>query len=370
MIAADHPVSATVEASQRSARAASFATCRAPSFRRCSAPGDLVVANDAATLPASLSGTHAATGAPVEAAARRLARARRPDALHRGRVRRRRLSHADRGPARRRRALQPGDTLALGPLLATVERILGHPRLVAVRFAGTARCDLGRHRAARPPDPVRPRPRTAGALGRLDQDRRAPGRLRAAVGRLRARLANARRIPRRAASASPRSRTPPASPPPATRRSTTGCPSTSPIAFPEATADGDRAARRPPADESSRSARRSCARSKPRRIGTDAGRAPAKASPPAASARRRGSESSTRSSRACTQPGESHYELLRAFADDASLKRMAAAARRARLPQSRVRRFRADRAHASRGSEPPSSHCVGDRAHAGERYGL
>src|SRR5205085_3743900 len=33
--------------------------------------------------------------------------------------------------------LHPGDTLALGPLVATVERVLGHPRLIAVRFAGT-----------------------------------------------------------------------------------------------------------------------------------------------------------------------------------------------------------------------------------------
>src|SRR5262249_6513240 len=32
--------------------------------------------------------------------------------------------------------LQPGDRLALGPLSATVERLLGHPRLVALSFDG------------------------------------------------------------------------------------------------------------------------------------------------------------------------------------------------------------------------------------------
>jgi S-adenosylmethionine:tRNA ribosyltransferase-isomerase len=34
--------------------------------------------------------------------------------------------------------LQAGDTLVLGPLHATVEKVLDHPRLVALRFAGTA----------------------------------------------------------------------------------------------------------------------------------------------------------------------------------------------------------------------------------------
>jgi S-adenosylmethionine:tRNA ribosyltransferase-isomerase len=33
--------------------------------------------------------------------------------------------------------LEPGDRLALGPLAATVERALGHPRLVSLRFDGT-----------------------------------------------------------------------------------------------------------------------------------------------------------------------------------------------------------------------------------------
>ena len=70
------------------------------------AAGDLVVANDAATLPASLAGRHLPSGAAIELrlAGRRLARA--PDdahALSRRRLRRRRLPHPHRGPAARRR---------------------------------------------------------------------------------------------------------------------------------------------------------------------------------------------------------------------------------------------------------------------------
>src|SRR5262249_1754756 len=40
----------------------------------------------------------------------------------------------DRPPPPR---LQPGDRLVLGPLSATVEGLLGHPRLVSLRFDGT-----------------------------------------------------------------------------------------------------------------------------------------------------------------------------------------------------------------------------------------
>ena len=100
-------------------------------------PGDLVVANDAATLPASLVGVHQPSGGAVEV---RLAgrRSLAPDAV-------RRFSavvfgagdfHSrteDRPPPPR---LRPGDPLALGPLWATVEKILGHPRLIALCFAG------------------------------------------------------------------------------------------------------------------------------------------------------------------------------------------------------------------------------------------
>jgi S-adenosylmethionine:tRNA ribosyltransferase-isomerase len=100
-------------------------------------PGDLVIANDAATLPASLSGVYLPTGSPVEV---RLAgrRSLTPDDV-------RRFSAIVFGAGDHRtrtedRPLPPrlvsGDRLALGPLLATVEGLLGHPRLVSLRFEG------------------------------------------------------------------------------------------------------------------------------------------------------------------------------------------------------------------------------------------
>lgn len=100
---------------------------------------DLVIANDAATLPASLTGIHLPTGAPIEV---RLA----------GRSS---LAAADvttfsavvfgSGDFRTRTEdrplpppLAPGDRLALGSLSATIEKLLGHSRLVMLRFDGSA----------------------------------------------------------------------------------------------------------------------------------------------------------------------------------------------------------------------------------------
>jgi S-adenosylmethionine:tRNA ribosyltransferase-isomerase len=125
--------------------------CHAPrtqllSFLR---PGDLIIANDAATLPASLQGKHVPTGGAIEV---RLAgrRSLAADAV-------RQFSaivfgagdfHTrteDRPPPP---PLAPGDRLLLGPLSATVERLLGHPRLVSLRFAGqpdTIWAGLARH---------------------------------------------------------------------------------------------------------------------------------------------------------------------------------------------------------------------------------
>lgn len=109
--------------------------CLATFFRR----GDIVVANDAATLPASLFGIHVATGAPIEI---RLAQRRSldPDDV--------RGFHAIvfgagdyRTPTERRSpppALASGDALRLGPLRAHVLAVLGHPRLVALHFDGSA----------------------------------------------------------------------------------------------------------------------------------------------------------------------------------------------------------------------------------------
>lgn len=100
--------------------------------------GDLVIANDAATLPASLSGIHNPTGRSIEV---RLA-CRRSLAAH---------QIADfiaivfgEGDYRQRTedrpqppALAAGDGLTFGPLTATITRVLDHPRLVEIHFQGT-----------------------------------------------------------------------------------------------------------------------------------------------------------------------------------------------------------------------------------------
>jgi len=106
--------------------------------------GDAVVANDAATLPASLFGIHAPTGRAIEV---RLA-ARR--SLLPGDVRR--FSAVDFRTPTEHRALPPpmqaGDSLRLGPLTASVTRVLAHPRFVDLRFenrAGDIWSGLARH---------------------------------------------------------------------------------------------------------------------------------------------------------------------------------------------------------------------------------
>jgi S-adenosylmethionine:tRNA ribosyltransferase-isomerase len=101
-------------------------------------PNDLVIANDAATLPASLSGVHQQTGKPVEV---RLAG--RPS-LNPSDVNRFSAVVFGEGDFHTRtedRPLPPvikrGDTLLLGPLRATVECLLNHTRLVSLLFAGS-----------------------------------------------------------------------------------------------------------------------------------------------------------------------------------------------------------------------------------------
>jgi len=101
--------------------------------------GDLVVANDAATLPASLRGIHLPSGAAIEV---RLAG--RPS-LNKDDVHQFAAIVFGAGDFRVRteeRPLPPplvaGDRLALGPLSATIEQTLGHPRLVSLRFDGDA----------------------------------------------------------------------------------------------------------------------------------------------------------------------------------------------------------------------------------------
>jgi S-adenosylmethionine:tRNA ribosyltransferase-isomerase len=101
--------------------------------------GDVVIANDAATLPASLFGIHVATGSPIE-----LRLAGRPSLP---------VQQVDRFTAvafgagdfrtpTESRPLPPtfsaGDVLRLGPLEAVVRAILDHPRLIEVTFRGPA----------------------------------------------------------------------------------------------------------------------------------------------------------------------------------------------------------------------------------------
>jgi len=102
------------------------------------APGDVLVANDAATLPASLTGMHPRSGLPIEvrlAGRRSLAvdDVREFTAIVFGAGDHRTRTEDRAAPP----ALRAGDTLTLGPLHATVLRLLDHPRLVALAFDGT-----------------------------------------------------------------------------------------------------------------------------------------------------------------------------------------------------------------------------------------
>ena len=100
--------------------------------------GDLVVANDAATLPASLHGVHLPSGADIEV---RLAGR---SSLAADDVNEFAAVVFGAGDFRTRTEdrplpppLAPGDRLRLGPLSATVAALLDHPRLVSLRFEGS-----------------------------------------------------------------------------------------------------------------------------------------------------------------------------------------------------------------------------------------
>jgi S-adenosylmethionine:tRNA ribosyltransferase-isomerase len=109
---------------------------RRADFVRLFRDGDLVIANDAATLPASLSGQHVPSGRDIEV---RLAGRDSLDQVTR-------FSAVLFGPGDFRTrtedrplppAVHPGDTLALGPLQARVVGLHDHPRLVALEFQGS-----------------------------------------------------------------------------------------------------------------------------------------------------------------------------------------------------------------------------------------
>lgn len=113
---------------------------------------DLIVANDAATLPASLHGVHLATGRAIEV---RLAGR---SSLDPGDVSRFRAivfgEGSYRTPTEHRPLpppLRPGDDLALGALRAHVVSDVGHPRLVELAFTGSRdRIWAGLARSGRP----------------------------------------------------------------------------------------------------------------------------------------------------------------------------------------------------------------------------
>jgi S-adenosylmethionine:tRNA ribosyltransferase-isomerase len=102
-------------------------------------PNDLVIANDAATLPASLKGVHERTGQVIEV---RLAGRHSLDPMDVQRFSAIVFGEGDFHLRTEDRplppALQNGDTLVLGPLRATVESLLDHSRLVSLLFDGSA----------------------------------------------------------------------------------------------------------------------------------------------------------------------------------------------------------------------------------------
>ncbi|MGI9450175.1 MAG: S-adenosylmethionine:tRNA ribosyltransferase-isomerase [Geminicoccaceae bacterium] len=110
-------------------------------------PDDLVIANDAATMPASLHGTHLESGAAIEI---RLAAWIDPrDFTQFVAVA---FGEGDYRIATEDRAAPPlmslGDHLILGPLEVVVDRLLDHPRLLVLRFLGdhaTVLAGLARH---------------------------------------------------------------------------------------------------------------------------------------------------------------------------------------------------------------------------------
>jgi S-adenosylmethionine:tRNA ribosyltransferase-isomerase len=101
-------------------------------------PNDLVIANDAATLPASLTGMHQPTGQQIEV---RLAGRPSLDPMDISRFSAVVFGEGDFHSRTEDRPMPPplktGDTLLLGPLQATVEDILGHARLVSLLFHGS-----------------------------------------------------------------------------------------------------------------------------------------------------------------------------------------------------------------------------------------
>ena len=139
MIAASQPIQRPADAKLLVIEAGSAPRCMPRSeWITLLRPGDLVLANDAAVIPASLHGIHLRTGTPVEI---RLAGR---ESLATEDVTRfwaivfgagdYHTRTEDRAPPP---ILHPGDRLRLGPLKAMIEPLPAHPRLVSLGFEGT-----------------------------------------------------------------------------------------------------------------------------------------------------------------------------------------------------------------------------------------
>ncbi|HEX7796262.1 MAG TPA: S-adenosylmethionine:tRNA ribosyltransferase-isomerase [Vicinamibacterales bacterium] len=139
MIAADHPVQRPPTAKLLMVdNEGRFAHIPRDQFVDLLRPGDLVVANDAATLPASLHGFHVPSGDPVEVRLAGWPGSAAGDVRHFDAVV---FGAGDYHTRTEHRLLPPtlsiGDRLSLGPLSATVVGTLGHPRLVSLEFDGS-----------------------------------------------------------------------------------------------------------------------------------------------------------------------------------------------------------------------------------------
>lgn len=136
MIAADKPVQRSADSKLLHVDAAGrIRSVPRTAFIELLRPGEVVIANDAATLPASLRGVHLQSGAEVEVRLAGRASLAANDVL--------RFNAIVFGPGDHRtrtedRPLPPpleqGQKLRLGSLTAVVEQLLGHPRLIALRF--------------------------------------------------------------------------------------------------------------------------------------------------------------------------------------------------------------------------------------------
>jgi S-adenosylmethionine:tRNA ribosyltransferase-isomerase len=153
VIAADKPVQRSTESKLLHVDAAGrIRSVPRTSLIELLQPGDVVIANDAATLPASLKGVHLHTGKEVEVRLAARASLAPDDVLrfhaivfgpgdHRTRTEDRALPPP----------LAPGQRLRLGSLTAVIEALLGHPRLIALRFENSsAEIWAGLARDARP----------------------------------------------------------------------------------------------------------------------------------------------------------------------------------------------------------------------------